>query len=222
MLQKAMDGITEFHYKHGFVVGTTLAEENKRASKFAKLFLWLIGFLILWLSKKILKRAMIWQEQRKDCRLWRTHLMLEELGETILAMSRLDETAYADGLGDLTYVVLGAAVSDDIPLSEIFEEIQWANMQKEPRNKLVDARLRNKGKNWKKPDIAGILQAYRKFPLHTKVRTLTKIEYEGAVCGRPKKDNFHDVILIPVSIFNNNIEDYMDSSSFAVEELQRC
>ena len=161
MLQKAMDGITEFHHKHNFVVGTTLDKEQKVASKFAKPVLLMVGWILIVLSKAIVKVSTKWQN-KGDCRLYRAHLMIEEIGETIMAAARCDEVGYADGLADTTYVVLGSAVTDDIPLSEIFNEVQKANMQKEPRNKFADPRLRNKGKNWKKPDIKGVLDAYNR------------------------------------------------------------
>ena len=161
MLQKAMDSIAEFHYKHQYPIGRSLEKECLASSKFASPLLWSIGTILIFLSKRFLKLAVKWMN-KGDTRLYRSHLMVEELGETILAMAAIDEIAYADGLGDLTYVVLGSGVTHDIPLSEVFEEISFANLQKEPRNKNADPRLRNKGKNWQKPDIKGVLDAYHR------------------------------------------------------------
>lgn len=50
----------------------------------------------------------------------RTQLMMEELLETHAAMSRGDVAEAADGLADLKYVVVGAAVAYGVPLEDFF------------------------------------------------------------------------------------------------------
>lgn len=59
-------------------------------------------------------------------------LMLEELGETLVAASRGDVEAYADGLADLLYVVLWNAVAHGVPIDAVFAEVHRANMAKAP------------------------------------------------------------------------------------------
>lgn len=62
----------------------------------------------------------------------RVRLMAEELGEIIEAIADEDVTAYADGLADLVYVTVGSAVQCGIPLPEVWQEVQRANMSKFP------------------------------------------------------------------------------------------
>jgi NTP pyrophosphatase (non-canonical NTP hydrolase) len=87
----------------------------------------------------------------------RVHLIAEELGELAEGLANKDLEKVADSIGDLLYVVFGAALSYGIPLVAIFEEIQRANMLKAVRQE-GDTRLRNKGDLWKPPDILGILK----------------------------------------------------------------
>lgn len=71
---------------------------------------------------------------------------------------RADIEDVADSLADITYVVLGAAVTWGIPLGPVFEEVCRANDDK------VGGPVREDGKRlkppgWKGPDIAGVLKA---------------------------------------------------------------
>jgi predicted HAD superfamily Cof-like phosphohydrolase len=83
-------------------------------------------------------------------------LIAEELGELALAIANRDKVMIADALGDLIYVVFGAAVTYGIPLQQVFEEVHRSNMTKAVRQP-DDIRLRNKGDSYQPPDIAGIL-----------------------------------------------------------------
>lgn len=60
----------------------------------------------------------------------RIKLIEEELTELRDAYANEDLVAIADALGDLLYVVLGAAVSSGIPLGSVFAEIHRSNMSK--------------------------------------------------------------------------------------------
>lgn len=86
----------------------------------------------------------------------RVHLIAEELGELSLALAEGDRVKVADALGDLAYVVLGAAVTYGIPLQEVFEEIHESNMTKAVRQQ-GDTRLRDKGNSYVPPDVARVL-----------------------------------------------------------------
>ena len=89
-----------------------------------------------------------------DLRAARASLMIEELRETIEAMITMDETALADGLADLAYVVTGTAVSYGMPIGALVEEVHRSNMTKDPGQfKPV------KGENFSEPDIWGVLRA---------------------------------------------------------------
>lgn len=87
----------------------------------------------------------------------RVHLISEELSELALGIGERDLIKIADALGDLLYVILGAAVTYGIPLAEVFEEIHKSNMTKAVRSE-DDTRLRNKGDSYVPPDVKGILE----------------------------------------------------------------
>lgn len=82
----------------------------------------------------------------------RVHLINEELAELALALGEKDFTKAADALGDLAYVVIGAAVTYGIPLKEVFDEIHRSNMTKAVRRP-DDTRLRDKGDSYVPPSI---------------------------------------------------------------------
>lgn len=60
----------------------------------------------------------------------RARLMIEELEETVSAMSEQDMAAVADGLADLCYVTIGTAVAFGIPMPPVWDAVQAANMAK--------------------------------------------------------------------------------------------
>lgn len=60
----------------------------------------------------------------------RVTLIQEELDELRDAYANENVVDIADALGDLLYVILGAAVSSGIPLGPVFAEIHRSNMSK--------------------------------------------------------------------------------------------
>lgn len=60
----------------------------------------------------------------------RLRLMMEELGETAVAMHENNIVEIADGLADLVYVVVGTAIAYGIPFDKVFAEVQRSNMTK--------------------------------------------------------------------------------------------
>lgn len=86
----------------------------------------------------------------------RVHLIGEECAELALALANRDVRQVADSLGDLAYVVFGAAVAYGLPLREVFEEIHKSNMTKAVRDP-NDTRLRNKGDSYVPPNIQEVL-----------------------------------------------------------------
>ncbi len=60
----------------------------------------------------------------------RARLLLEETRETVEALVKEDRVAFADGLADLIYVAIGAALAYGIPLEEVWSEVQRSNMGK--------------------------------------------------------------------------------------------
>ena len=93
--------------------------------------------------------------KRKDRRLYRLHLLLEELAELAEGLSEGDEVKTADAIADMMYVLIGTAVTLGIPIDHVFGEVHNSNMTK-MRNR-SDYRMRNKGDQYKKPDIAGAI-----------------------------------------------------------------
>lgn len=100
-----------------------------------------------------------------DPRALRLHLIFEEAGELGVAMASGDEVATLDALADLLYVLLGTAVTFDLPLAEAFAEVHVSNMTKakQPTDPHAE-RFRDKGPNYKAPDLKAVLETYRKQP----------------------------------------------------------
>lgn len=98
----------------------------------------------------------------------RLKLIEEEYGELTLAFLGLDKQgnaldgrtqliAVADALGDLAYVIAGAAVTWGIDIGGVFEEIHRSNMTKLPGNKRSDGKI-TKGPEYVPPDLERVLQ----------------------------------------------------------------
>ena len=83
-------------------------------------------------------------------------LMAEELAETRDAMEAGDLPGVADGLADLIYVAIGAAISWGIDLRPVWAEVQRANMAKEGGSTREDGKVL-KPPGWVAPDVAGVL-----------------------------------------------------------------
>ena len=73
-------------------------------------------------------------------------LIREELGELVCAQGGNDLVGIADALGDLLYVIYGAAVSYGIDMEPITNEIHRSNM-----TKIEGAEIRKDGKILKGP-----------------------------------------------------------------------
>lgn len=87
----------------------------------------------------------------------RMDLIDEEAGEIDRALMDNDIEKAADGLADLIYVCLGAAVAWGIDLDPIFAEVHRTNMAKEGGPKRGDGKLL-KPPGWQPPDIARLLR----------------------------------------------------------------
>lgn len=61
---------------------------------------------------------------------FRAQFLIEELDETLNAMSKRDMAQIADGLTDLIVVAIGTALVYGIPLQQCWDEVQRANMSK--------------------------------------------------------------------------------------------
>ena len=85
----------------------------------------------------------------------RTHLMLEELSEFILAETEVDAF---DALIDLLYVTLGTFECYNMPAFEGFQEVHRSNMSKKPTS---TDRVTDKGERYSPPELKKILDYYR-------------------------------------------------------------
>lgn len=93
----------------------------------------------------------------------RARYLVEELGETLVALVQGDEAEVLDGLADLIYVAVGAAITLDLPLTEAWAEVQATNMAKAPGGAVVrDAAGKiMKPPGWSPPDLVAVLARYR-------------------------------------------------------------
>jgi len=86
----------------------------------------------------------------------RMRLITEEFAETAKAFALEDIYGVADGLVDMTWVVLGSAVEFGLPFDELWDAVRKANMAKnggklDPSGKLL------KPAGWTPPDIESII-----------------------------------------------------------------
>ena len=87
----------------------------------------------------------------------RISLILEEVQELGLALSKNDLPQIADGIADLIYVLLGAAISYGINLNTVWTAVHTANMQKVGGGKSLHGKVL-KPPGWLHPDIETILE----------------------------------------------------------------
>jgi predicted HAD superfamily Cof-like phosphohydrolase len=92
----------------------------------------------------------------------RSALLAEECQETVDAIARGDMEKIADGLADVIYVAVGAALEFGIPLDRVWAEVHRSNMAKvDPVTGKVTKRADGKvlkPEGWTPPDVAGVLR----------------------------------------------------------------
>lgn len=91
----------------------------------------------------------------------RYDLIKEELGELQEAQQDGDLVEIADALGDILYVVYGAAVTYGIDLEHVFNEIHESNMTKVGGEKRADGKIL-KPPHYRRPNLAPIIAAQTK------------------------------------------------------------
>lgn len=90
-----------------------------------------------------------------DLAVHRHGMIKEENNEYLTACAEKNLVAIADALGDLLYVVLGAAVQHGIDLQPIFDEVHRSNMTKTPLDPVT--RKGGKGAGFEPPRLAELL-----------------------------------------------------------------
>ena len=143
-----------FHVKHGFTVGAKLEDCKNEETN---VLLDRIATMMLQFAKQL--ESLL--KPNVDERIPRVQLMIEELGESIEAMAHRDEVALLDGLSDLMFVTMGTAIALDLPLEAGVLEVCNSNLTKATRQ-FGDDRLRDKGTSYKPPNMAGVIEVYRR------------------------------------------------------------
>lgn len=159
-LKTEQEMVKEFHIRNKFPVDELLTDKNHNFPGVKEALDYIAAKLKVQVDS--IKNSARSSQILNDERLYRVYLMLEELMEVIEAMANNDEVELADGLGDLQYVLLGTAVAYSIPMKEVFEEIQKANMAKKQRDPKINPRMRDKGEGWQRPDIKSAIERGRK------------------------------------------------------------
>ena len=151
---KPEQDLEDFHTKQGFVIRQKLAEAPAADPNDWLQFLTynLNGFL------KASSSDSIAFAKKYDNRLFRVHLILEEVTELVEALLVRDEVDLADAIADVLYVVFGTALTYDIPIEEIWAEVQTSNMSKAPR---TDHRIRDKGASYVPADFKEAIRVGR-------------------------------------------------------------
>lgn len=91
----------------------------------------------------------------------RKTLIIEEIGETLEALSKEDVIGLADGIVDSIVVLLGTAVTYGIDIRPVWDEIHRTNMLKVGGELRPDGK-RLKPKDWLPPRIAEIIDEQKK------------------------------------------------------------
>lgn len=87
----------------------------------------------------------------------RCALIKEESNELMAAAMGGDIVGAVDGVVDLVYVCIGAALAWGVDLEDIWDEVHSSNMSKEGGGTRPDGKLL-KGPNYRAPDIARLLK----------------------------------------------------------------
>lgn len=156
-MEDALKKVAEFHSKHRFP-NDTLGWLPSLHNTLVRQMIGRIDGVLEAMSKNHLDEALKSETNHGDLRLYRIHLMLEELHEVCSAMMEQDDVELADALADLLYVVIGTAITYRIPIDRVFEEVHRSNMTKKRRDPIRDPRMRDKGSEYQKPDILAVLQ----------------------------------------------------------------
>ena len=93
---------------------------------------------------------------------WRVDFLMEEIAELTDALDNKDDVEILDALVDICYVAMGTAWLMGLPFEKAWKEVQRSNMEK-----IRQASDRSefdvvKPEGWKKPDIKGIVNKWRK------------------------------------------------------------
>jgi hypothetical protein len=159
-VQHGVEAVREFHVKNGFWNGT-VQFHAPREERLRNL-LDMTHFNLLRSSEKLMEMFHTLTHESDKALAMRLHLIGEEVAEAFDAASDGDEVRFLDALADSTYVINGSAVTFDLPLGAAFYEVHRSNMTKQKVDKDADKeRLRDKGPDYRPPDLKRVLTAHR-------------------------------------------------------------
>lgn len=157
-MNQAQKKVKEFHVKNGFPVGEGIPRKKS-------VFLWIVAANILLWSNIVnrLYSYLLFTGSNVPV-LFRVHLILGEVAELIFGLAECNEIEVADGIADSMYVILGAAVTYNIPAETVFNEVHRSNMTKGFK-KGVEKRLKKiyKTGSYSEPDIKAAIRMGRSF-----------------------------------------------------------
>lgn len=163
-MREAIEMVREFHAANKLLVGGTFDEQSsKTLNEKAEADLGSLDDVREGLEavndlSQLLER---YHDHTKDPRFLRMHLLLEEAAEVCGSIMSGDIVGTTDGLCDLAYVTIGTALSFNLPMAESFNEVHASNMTKSRVRASDDSRFRGKGPNYRPPDLAPIIKAFR-------------------------------------------------------------
>jgi predicted HAD superfamily Cof-like phosphohydrolase len=140
--------VAEFHEKLDVSPATRLSETSDDQAIKANLLA--TAYKLMQLSEEL--EGLI----KQDIRYLRVHLMCEELAEVIEGLATKSEHYVFDGLCDLLYVLIGTAVTFDMPVSAGFYRVHASNMTK-TRKSDDPGRVRDKGEGYIAPRLNDLL-----------------------------------------------------------------
>jgi NTP pyrophosphatase (non-canonical NTP hydrolase) len=146
MLTDAMAAVAAFHKD------VLKKEQTNLLSDEPMRYLGAVGKQLLLMSKHL---AYASEVNEQDSRALRAHLIVEEVGELLVAMSTGDAAETLDGLADAVYVLIGTALQFGLPLSEAFAEVHRSNMTKTTQESRTGHPA--KGPGFSPPNLKGLL-----------------------------------------------------------------
>lgn len=142
-MDREIASVFEFMDKHQQPVGALLIARDRLSTE----CLSQASQVLLAQAHRLTKYAEANQAQGiNEVRIERAALLVEEVGELLVALARCDVIDLADAMADTLYVLLGAAIAYSIPLGECFDEVHRSNMTKTPTRSSGDTLLKRKSK----------------------------------------------------------------------------
>lgn len=148
--------VADFHEKYGFTVGKKLRDEPDDPDMCAA-----IHTIANVLRGQGILALRIWEargdKSDKDDRLYRVHLMCEELAEVVAALAQLDHVNLCKELADLIYTTVGTAVTYNIPIHTCADAVHVSNMSKSRDSDDPRMRAKDPERGYRKADIINAL-----------------------------------------------------------------